>query len=110
MFYLRRQVMRSIRALITLGPMPSSHLDGTSVQPTFYNLAAVTKTLLTCFTRAEPFRRWIGESVPQVWQLVSEIEAFVDDMLSISRKNLKNDDYFRQWAVEQGEDWSSVVS
>ena len=90
--------------------MPLSHLDGTSVQPTFYNLATVTKALLTCFTSAEPSKFKASESQPHIWQMVTEIEALVDDVLSISRKNLENDDYFRQWVLEKGEDWSSVVS
>lgn len=101
--------MRSIRALITLGPMPSHLLVGNSVQPAFYNFAAVTKVLLSCFDIIQLYKERIGQSLQEIRKLSSDLRIVVNDVLRMARENLGNDDHFRQRCVEKGEDWSSVA-
>ncbi len=89
--------------------MPSSYLVEASVQPAFYNLAAVTKTLLKCFNYVRPSRRRDPEEDSQLEQINLDIAIAVEDVMRITRQNFENDDYFRQWCLEKDEDWSTVA-
>lgn len=74
-----------------------------------YHLAAATKTILRCFACARLQKVRVGHDRQQIQALISDIGTAVEDVMRTARTNFENENYFRQWCLEKGEDWSSVA-
>lgn len=105
-------MVRSIRALLTLGPFPSPNFAESfgPVHPGALDLEVIMIVVLKCFFYARLDHMTSHENNRRALQLSSELRDLGDAVVCAARSLLERDYQRAQWDNANKEDWKSAES